>query len=73
MRWMEELKAQAEPDVLIMLVGNKVDLCEKNSSMRKVSKEAASTLAKENKMLFEETSAVTAQNVNEVFEKLLKG
>ena len=72
-RWMEELKAQAEPDVLIMLVGNKVDLCEKNPSMRKVSKEIASNLAKDNKMLFEETSAVTAQNVNEVFEKLLKG
>ena len=35
-RWMEELRANAEPDIVIMLVGNKVDLTEKNPTMRKV-------------------------------------
>jgi len=71
-RWLEELKAQADPDVVIMLVGNKVDLCDKNPAMRKVSKDEAKNMAKDYKMMFEETSAVTAQNTSEVFERLLK-
>ena len=33
---MEELRAHAEPDIVIMLVGNKIDLSEKNPTMRKV-------------------------------------
>ncbi|EGR31228.1 rab11b protein, putative [Ichthyophthirius multifiliis] len=71
-KWMEDLKYQADPDIVIFLVGNKLDLVEKNESARKVSKEEARNFALENKMFFEETSAVTAQNVNEVFEKLLQ-
>jgi GTPase SAR1 family protein len=70
---MEELKYHAEPDIVIMLVGNKIDLVEKNPSLRKVSKEEAKKLAQDHQMLFEETSAVTAQNVTDVFEKLLQG
>ena len=73
MKWMEELKYHAEPDIVIMLVGNKVDLCEKNPAMRKVKIEEAKKFATENQLLFEEASAVTAQNVNDVFEKLLQG
>ena len=73
MKWMEELKYHAEPDIVIMLVGNKVDLCEKNPAMRKVKIEEARKFATENQLLFEEASAVTAQNVNDVFEKLLQG
>jgi len=71
-RWVEELKYHAEPDIVIVLVGNKVDLVEKNPSLRKVSKENASRLAEENNMTFVETSAITSENVNDVFEKLLK-
>jgi len=70
---MEELKYHAEPDIVIMLVGNKVDLVDKNPSLRKVSREEARKLAQEHQMLFEETSAVTAQNVTDVFERLLQG
>ena len=73
MKWMEELKYHAEPDIVIMLVGNKVDLCEKNPAMRKVKVEEATKFALENQLLFEEASAVTSQNVNDVFEKLLQG
>ena len=72
-KWMEELKYHAEPDIVIMLVGNKVDLVDKNPSLRKVSREEARKLAQEHQMLFEETSAVTAQNVTDVFERLLQG
>ena len=31
---MEDLKYQAEPNIVIMLVGNKIDLVEKNPSTR---------------------------------------
>jgi len=71
-RWVEELKYHAEPDIVIVLVGNKVDLVEKNPSLRKIPREAAQRLAQEYNMTFEETSAITSENVNDVFEKLLK-
>lgn len=71
--WIESLKYQAEPDLVIILVGNKIDLCEKNPQMRKVTKEEAMNFAHENKLLFEETSAITDQNVTEAFERLLQG
>lgn len=70
---MEELKYHAEPDIVIMLVGNKIDLVEKNPSLRKVGREEALRLAQDNTMLFEETSAVTNSNVTDVFERLLQG
>ena len=44
-RWMQELKENAEPNVVIMLVGNKVDLAEKNPANRKVFKEQGMALA----------------------------
>jgi GTPase SAR1 family protein len=36
-KWMEEVKEHAEPDIVIMLVGNKLDICESNPHERKVS------------------------------------
>lgn len=72
-QWMEDLKASAEPDLIIMLVGNKVDLVKSNPAMRKVSREEAMRFAHEHNLLFEETSAVLALNVIDVFEKLLQG
>ena len=71
--WINALKEQAEPDLVIILVGNKIDLCEKNPQMRKVTKEQAMNFSHEYKLLFEETSAITDQNVTEVFEHLLQG
>lgn len=68
---MEELKYHAEPDIVIMLVGNKKDLVEKNPNLRKVTYEQGVKLATEYNMLFEETSAVTSENVSDVFERLL--
>ena len=29
-KWIEEVKEHAEPDIVIMLVGNKLDLCEQH-------------------------------------------
>jgi hypothetical protein len=39
--------------------------------MRKVPKELAQNFAHDNKLLFEETSAITANNVNETFNRLI--
>lgn len=35
-KWLEELRQNAEPDIVVMMVGNKVDLCEKDPSLREV-------------------------------------
>jgi Rab family protein len=42
---MEEVKEHAEPDIVIMLVGNKLDICERNPMERKVSNERAAEFA----------------------------
>lgn len=71
-RWMEELKDHAEPEIVIMLVGNKVDLCDRNPQIRRVARDQGYRFAKENSMLFEETSAITVTRVREAFESLLQ-
>lgn len=71
-KWMEELKYNAESDIVIMLVGNKVDLCDTNPSMRKVKTEEAKKFASAHGLLFAETSAITSHNVTDVFEHLLQ-
>ena len=62
-----------EPDSIILLLGNKLDLVEKNNKKREVSYEEAKYFSEENKLLFIETSALTNYKVNEAFEDLLQG
>jgi Rab family protein len=71
-KWLDDLRENAEPDIIIMLVGNKTDLCEKNPNCRKVPTETARVFAQSHSMLFEETSAVTVSRVREAFENLLQ-
>lgn len=70
-RWVKELHDQALKDITIALVGNKYDLVENDKdgedSLRAVSIEEGKKLAEEEGLLFFETSAKTAHNVNEVF------
>lgn len=70
LKWLEELRANAEPDVVIFLVGNKVDLTEDDPSCRQVLHDNAADFAKQQCLLFEEASAVTSHNVRLVFERL---
>ena len=61
--WVKELQRQAAPNIVIALAGNKADLAAK----RQVEMADAQTYADENGLIFMETSAKTAVNVNEIF------
>ncbi|CAF1064289.1 unnamed protein product [Didymodactylos carnosus] len=60
--WLSEIKEFAHDDVIIMLIGNKID-----KSQRVVSKEAGERLARDFEVSFLETSAKTGQNVELAF------
>ncbi|CCF55791.1 hypothetical protein KAFR_0A03560 [Kazachstania africana CBS 2517] len=69
--WVEELKNKVGDDnIVIYLVGNKLDVCEKDSSKRLVSLEGAKEYAKEQGLLFIETSAKTGANIKETFQEI---
>ncbi|CCH44471.1 Ras-related protein [Wickerhamomyces ciferrii] len=65
--WIKELHEQASKDIIIALVGNKLDVVEEDESNRKVAYEEGETLANEEGLIFLETSAKTSFNVKEVF------
>mmetsp|Transcript_4257 Transcript_4257/g.7044 ORF Transcript_4257/g.7044 Transcript_4257/m.7044 type:complete len:212 (+) Transcript_4257:97-732(+) len=62
LHWMQDVKAHASKEVVIMLVGNKSDL-----NRREVSYEEGARFAKEHGLIFTETSAKTSENVDEAF------
>lgn len=66
-RWLKELRDHAEPNIVVMLVGNKSDLRHK----RAVSTEDAMTFAEENQLAFIETSALDSTGVDEAFRQIL--
>jgi len=72
MKWMEELRQNAEPDIVIMLVGNKADLAEKDPNVRQVYYDHAAEFARQHGLFFSEASAVTSHNVKHIFEHLLQ-
>jgi Ras-related protein Rab-11A len=63
--WLKELRDNADPNIVIMLVGNKLDL---ESSSRQVTTEQGGALAETEGFLFIETSALDATNVEKAFE-----
>ena len=71
-KWLSELRQFVEPDCIVMLIGNKVDLVDKKDKKREVSYEEGKEFADENKLLFYETSALSSFKVNECFEDLLQ-
>ncbi|KAL2246887.1 UNVERIFIED_CONTAM: Ras-related protein RABB1c [Sesamum indicum] len=63
--WLEDARQHANPNMTIILIGNKSDLAHR----RAVSKDEGEQFAKENGLLFLEASARTAQNVEEAFTR----
>ncbi|PRT52600.1 Ras-related protein Rab-11B [Wickerhamiella sorbophila] len=66
-RWLNELREHAVSQIVIMLVGNKCDL----KHLRAVSTDEARQFAEEKKLLFIETSALDATNVELAFQNIL--
>jgi Ras-related protein Rab-2A len=64
-KWLEEAKSHAQPTMVILLIGNKSDL----EHRRAVSTEEGQAFANANGLLFLETSAKTAYNVETAFLK----
>jgi len=61
--WLEDCKKYSNPNIVIMLIGNKCDLEEK----RAVSREEGEQFAKQHGLFFLEASAKTDENVDEAF------
>ncbi|KAJ3436788.1 replication factor c subunit 4 [Anaeramoeba flamelloides] len=66
--WLEELRSNIDNDILILLVGNKIDLVES----RTVPTKDAKKFAEEHDLLFIETSAKDSTNVELGFLTLLE-
>ena len=67
--WLEEVELfSTKPNLVRLLVGNKID----KESERQVTREEASTAAKRREMLFIEASAKTAEGVAQTFEELVQ-
>jgi len=66
--WVKELQRQGNPNIVIALAGNKLDLANK----REVQTEEAQSYADENGSLLMETSAKTDANVKSLFVAIAK-
>jgi len=65
MSWLSDARNLTKPDTVMLLIGNKKDL----DATRAVSFEEAESWARENGLLFLETSAQTGEAVEEAFVK----
>lgn len=67
-RWVDELRAHADNSIVIMLIGNKADLVES----RVVPTEDAVEFAEDQGLFYSETSALSGDNVETAFFRLLE-
>nr|CAB65172.1 Rab11 GTPase [Solanum lycopersicum] len=66
-RWLKELRDHTDPNIVVMLLGNKSDL----RHLVAVSTEEAKSLAEREALYFMETSALEATNVENAFTEAL--
>ena len=66
--WIDEVKKNGPNAITLILVGNKSDLNDK----RVISIEEGENFAHNNNMLFYETSALTGDNINKLFEDSIR-
>ncbi|XP_077002484.1 ras-related protein Rab-41 isoform X2 [Tamandua tetradactyla] len=65
-KWIEDVRVERGDDVVIMLVGNKIDL----SDERQISTEEGEEKSREFNVMFIETSAKTGYNVKNLFQRV---
>lgn len=71
MDWLNDLRQIAEPDIVVVLVGNKSDLAAGDENKREVTKEEAEEWAKTNGVLeYVETSAKNGDGVEMAFGRV---
>lgn len=69
--WLNDLRQIAEPDIVVVLVGNKSDLAVGDENKREVTKEEAEEWAKKNGVLeYVETSAKSGEGVEMAFGRV---
>ena len=66
-RWINDIKAAADKNLTIIIIGNKCDL----EDQRQVNKEQGEEKAKSNEVAFMETSALSGENLDKAFEKMV--
>ncbi|CAL9128114.1 unnamed protein product [Musa textilis] len=66
-RWLKELRDHADPNIIVMLIGNKIDL----KHLRAIALEDAQSFAEKEGISFLETSALEAINVEKAFQIIL--
>ncbi|KAI8373558.1 GTP-binding protein [Choanephora cucurbitarum] len=67
--WLKELRDHSDENISLMLVGNKLDLAD---TSRAVSTEEATQYAADSEMMFFETSALDATNVDAAFKTVFE-
>lgn len=67
--WLSQLKKFAPKDIVIMIVGNKID----KENERKISKEQLMKFCEQHKVLYEETSAKEDLGVSQMFRNITVG
>ncbi len=68
-KWLQEMHEHADKDIVIMLVGNKLDL----KASREVATEDAKRFAQKNNLLYIETSALDGENIQLAFQQTING
>jgi Ras-related protein Rab-5C len=68
-KWIAEVKEKSEPNVALILVGNKCDLPPES---RVIKKEDAALYATNAGLKFIESSAKTGENIDNIFYQLLE-
>lgn len=66
-KWYKDIKDNVGPNIVVMLVGNKSDL----THLRAVKADEASSYAAQRNMAYIETSALTSNNVDLAFQRII--
>jgi Rab family protein len=71
-KWYSELKNYTDKECIICIVGNKIDIVQKNQKLREVTREEGENFSKKNNTLFYEMSARKYDEINKCFEDLIR-